>query len=291
MIIPAEIVAAAQASHAKFYPKGCFTSVALAQYGCESAWGKSLAGTYNFFGIKANAAQVAAGKYTAHTTKEQRADGSYVRIVAKFANYDNVQDAFDAHNTLLTSAHYRDCENAQTPEAYCRALHTCGYATELDYADILINIINESNLKQYDLLMTKEKVDMTDDATVARVTPTVAQAVRVDWGSWIAQLLDHEKPIIEAAASGGISLALHQLPFGTLVSAFIGPTLVQQYVDQALAAVEPLLASKSLSVPASSAVATIAAQMVNANEPSLAKLLGSELDTLLNAAVSKLGIA
>jgi hypothetical protein len=124
-----------------------------------------------------------------------------------------------------------------------------------------------------------------------RVTPTVSQSIRVDWGSWVSQLVEHEKPIIEAAASGGLALALHALPFGTLVSAFIGPAIVKQYVDQALATLEPLIASKSLTVSASNAIMAAAAKAINDNEPSLAGLLSGELDSLLLAAVSKLGLA
>lgn len=147
---PAQIIEAAQASHKKFWPKGPFVSVNLAQWADESAYGKAKSGLNNYFGIKANAEQIAAGAYSIRTTKEQTADGRYYTIKAKFANYASLADCFDAHAVLLTSPHYAPCMNAQTPIEYCRALHECGYATENDYADILISIIKAHNLTQYD---------------------------------------------------------------------------------------------------------------------------------------------
>lgn len=145
-----DVIAAAQASHRKFFPRGPFVSVILAQYGLESAWGKYPSGLNNFFGIKANAAQIASGAYTNRSTEEQHASGQRYKIMAPFANYATLEDGFDAHATLLTSLHYAPCAAAQTPEAYCQALQKCGYATALNYASSLINIITQSGLKKYD---------------------------------------------------------------------------------------------------------------------------------------------
>ena len=55
MIVPPYLIAAAQSSHKKFWPKGPFVSVNIAQFGLESDWGKTQSGVNNFFGIKANA--------------------------------------------------------------------------------------------------------------------------------------------------------------------------------------------------------------------------------------------
>lgn len=147
-----DVISAAQASFNKFQAKrGPFVSVSLAQYAIESAWGSKLTGTFNFFGIKANAAQIAAGQFTEKATHEQLPNGEVIATTAKFANYASLQDAFDAHATLLTSPRYIDCQNAQTPEDYCRALQKDGYATAQNYATVLIATINDNRLKQYDL--------------------------------------------------------------------------------------------------------------------------------------------
>jgi lysozyme len=144
------IVPFAQASHRRFYPRGPFVSVSLAQFGLESAWGTRLAAPFNPFGIKANATQIADGDYKTVYTKEQRPDGSWYTIEAPFAAYEDWGDAFDAHATLLTMPHYADCIAAQTPEDYCFALQKDGYATAHVYATSLIQIIHSMNLKQYD---------------------------------------------------------------------------------------------------------------------------------------------
>lgn len=147
-----DVIAAAQASYKKFQAKRpAPVSVSLGQYAVESGWGKHLSGTFNYFGIKANPAQIAAGKYTERTTKEQRPDGSEYEIVAKFANFDSMQDAFDAHATLLTSPNYIDCQNAKTIEDYCYALKKDHYATALTYPQSLFKTITDNRLTDYDL--------------------------------------------------------------------------------------------------------------------------------------------
>lgn len=148
-MIAKEIIWAAQASHRKFYPKGPFTSVTLAQWALESAWGKLVSGRYNFFGIKANQEQITAGKFTNRWTSEE-INGKYRKEIQPFANYDTVEEGFDAHARLLCSPHYIDCQKAQTPEEYCEALQKDSYATARNYAATLINIIHSNNLKQYD---------------------------------------------------------------------------------------------------------------------------------------------
>jgi len=149
-IVQTAWIEAAIASHAKFYPRGPFVSVDLAQLILESNWGRRTSGKNNYFGIKATPAQIAAGKATEVWTKEQRPNGEVYSIQAYFADYDSLEECFDAHATLLTTSRYMDCENAPTPEAYCYALHADGYATALVYATALIQIINQFNLKQYD---------------------------------------------------------------------------------------------------------------------------------------------
>jgi flagellum-specific peptidoglycan hydrolase FlgJ len=153
-VVQSEWVAAAQASHAKFFPRGPFVSVDLAQLILESAWGTRTSGKNNYFGIKATAAQIATGDATQVWTKEQRQNGQVYSIDAYFADYPTLEACFDAHAELLTSSHYVDCENAQTPEEYCLALHADGYATALNYSTTLMQLINEFDLKQYDTMLS-----------------------------------------------------------------------------------------------------------------------------------------
>jgi hypothetical protein len=119
--------------------------------------------------------------------------------------------------------------------------------------------------------------------------PTVSQSVTVDWGSWVTQALTHEEPILEAAASAGLSLALAQIPFGAFVSAFVGPTVVKQYVDQAVSALSGVIGADALTVPAGG-IEGVVANLINANEPALAAFLGANLQPLISAALARLGV-
>jgi flagellum-specific peptidoglycan hydrolase FlgJ len=150
-MIQQEWIDAAQAAHKVFYPKGPFASVTLAQFGLESGWGKYPSGKNNYFGIKATQAQITAGQATARWTKEQRPDGSSYSIVAYFADYASLAEGFTAHAALLVQPWYEDCIAATTPEEYCAALKKDGYATAVNYAQVLISIIDSMNLKQYDI--------------------------------------------------------------------------------------------------------------------------------------------
>ena len=155
MIIENEVIQAAQNSHARFYPLGPFASISLAQYGVESAWGKYLSGKNNPFGIKATQAQIAKGEATERWTHET-INGVYQPMQQFFANYDSIVDSFMAHAELLsTSQYYWKARLAITPDEYAMALQGV-YATGIPqhpYGVVLISIMKENNLYQYDLKM------------------------------------------------------------------------------------------------------------------------------------------
>lgn len=130
----------------------------------------------------------------------------------------------------------------------------------------------------------------TAAAPAAAPVPTVSGAVTVDWGDWAAQALAAETPIIEAAAQAGISTALGAIPFGSVISSFIGPTVVNQYVAQGLTALEGVLAPEKLTIAPSNALETYVANAINANEPALAAFLGAQLGPMISAAIAKLGL-
>src|ERR1700730_1590524 len=144
-LFPSDVITAAQRSHQRFSPKGPFASIDLAQWAVESGYGRHLSGVNNPFGIKATKAQISAGNARRVWTKEFL-NGRYVSEEQWFANYDSLEEAFDAHATLLISPHYQRCMDAQTPEAYAEALHLCGYATAPNYAPTLISMIKKHDL-------------------------------------------------------------------------------------------------------------------------------------------------
>ena len=128
-------------------------------------------------------------------------------------------------------------------------------------------------------------------AAPKRVTPTATQAVRISWGDLLDQIVEHETPIIESIAGAGATLALAHVPMGALISAFIGPTVIQQYVDTGLATLEATLKGQSTTITPSNAIEAYVLAQIKAYEPALVAHLGPQLDALLKATIAKVGIA
>lgn len=143
------VIAPAQASHRRYYPFGPFVSITLAQWAVESAYGTRMSGKNNPFGIKATQAEINADLGTKVWTKEY-SNGRYYTEDLYFADYPDIEYAFNAHASLLVSRHYLPCMRAATPQAYAAALHTCGYATAPNYASVLISVMDANALYQFD---------------------------------------------------------------------------------------------------------------------------------------------
>jgi len=122
-------------------------SVTLAQYGLESAWGKKVTGTFNFFGIKARTGD----SYTLCPTHEV-IDGKSLSINQPFKNFSSYEDAFDYHGQLLAThdAYRLAMTFADHPEAFAHAL-TGVYATDPQYGNKLVEIMRTSGLEKYDV--------------------------------------------------------------------------------------------------------------------------------------------
>jgi flagellum-specific peptidoglycan hydrolase FlgJ len=149
-MIPPAIVAAAQASHKKYYPLGPYSSVSIAQFGIESAWGRVQSGKNNYFGIKATPIQIHLGQATTRWTHEFY-NGAYHVVEQYFADYPDEQGSFDAHARLLaTSPIYVEAQRAATVNDYIVAMAK-HYATAPNYAHVILSVIAGSNLTQYDM--------------------------------------------------------------------------------------------------------------------------------------------
>lgn len=130
-------------------------------------------------------------------------------------------------------------------------------------------------------------------APVPTHAPTVTQNVVIDWGSWISQALVHETPIIEAAAQAGATVALASLPFGSIVSGFILPKLVKQYVDMGLTAMEGAVDGKSVSVPAGGIagfLATLVENLMQQGESTWLGALDVVIGPLIKAEIASRGM-
>jgi flagellum-specific peptidoglycan hydrolase FlgJ len=133
---------------------GLLPSVAMAQAALESNWGKSqLSSSYNnLFGIKAKKGEPSVSL----PTTEQKKDGTRYNVEAAFRVFDSYADAFLQRITFLNLPRYKKVLAAKKPADQARALQAAGYATDVDYAKKLINIINSYNLNAYDDLAKKK---------------------------------------------------------------------------------------------------------------------------------------
>lgn len=140
------------------YGSKLFPSVVLAQGILESGNGNSkLARDYkNHFGIKADSNW--RGKIVRLDTGEVF-NGKNVVINDSFRVYNNSTSSFvDRNKFLLENPRYKKAGvfNVKTPEDQARKLQSAGYATDPNYANKIINIINKYNLKSIDLQRTVE---------------------------------------------------------------------------------------------------------------------------------------
>lgn len=140
-----------------------FPSVVMAQACLETGYGKSTVGSAkNLFGIKATGTpnKFWDGSSTAATTVEYKNGVRYI-VSDGFRSYKSFADSISDHTFLLTNEkssaykRYAPVREATTAEAQAQALQNCGYATDPNYANKLIQIINKYNLKELD---TKKKI-------------------------------------------------------------------------------------------------------------------------------------
>lgn len=132
---------------------GLFPSVFMAQAILESNNGNStLAFAHNnHFGIKADKSWK--GKIAMMKTREV-IGGKEVYVDAPFRKYDTPQASFmDRVMFLESMPRYTNAGvfTAKTPEAQAQALQKAGYATDPKYSELLIKLINQNSLKQYDV--------------------------------------------------------------------------------------------------------------------------------------------
>jgi flagellum-specific peptidoglycan hydrolase FlgJ len=183
MLFLRSVVPAAQASQRA---TGVPASITIAQAILESGWGQSSLATEanNYFGVKATALATP-DEYAEFPTREF-VSGTDVKVMAKFARYISPADSFTAHARLLsTVSRYKPAMARKNDSAaFCWALgpntaveclmcgkvfegalcecgseernlirHTegCGYSTNPNYARILLGLIHQFDLTQYDV--------------------------------------------------------------------------------------------------------------------------------------------
>ena len=123
-------------------------------------------------------------------------------------------------------------------------------------------------------------------APAPQAIPSVSSSVTIDWGSWAAQALHASEGILGSIAGVVETDLLAMVPFGSIISSFIGPTVVASYVQQGLQTLEGILEGRTLT--SSGAIEKYVFNAMIAFEPALVHLLGDTLIPMIEATVLKL---
>ena len=139
------------AASADMARSGVLASMKTAQAILESGWGRSgLAIKANaLFGIKADSRW--SGRVFDTLTQECYDGINFITVNAAFRAYDSWEHSIADHSDFLTaSARYAKVIGETDYITACRAIHAAGYATDPDYSNKLINIIQQYNLNEFD---------------------------------------------------------------------------------------------------------------------------------------------
>jgi len=135
----------------EMHRSGIPASITLAQALHESQTGRSDLAIYanNHFGIKCKSYWV--GKTYNHKDDDFDANGNLIKSC--FRSYDSAIDSYIDHtNFLVQSAHYAELFSYDKKDykQWAKGLKKCGYATDPNYAEKLIDKIEKYQLYIYD---------------------------------------------------------------------------------------------------------------------------------------------
>ncbi len=127
---------------------GLFPSVMMAQSILESNWGRSeLSQEYNnYFGIK----EVKKDKGIVFETEEY-VEGQSGRYMESFKKYSSKSESFNHYAKLLSTAkRYAKVKTAKDYREAAKYIQEGGYATDPNYANKIISVIEKYGLNKYD---------------------------------------------------------------------------------------------------------------------------------------------
>lgn len=126
---------------------GIPASITLAQAALESSWGSRAPGN-NLFGIKADRGWTGP---TVDVPTHEVINGKRLAITCPFRRYSSYAESMLDHaQFLLKNQRYAPCFKEVDGKGWARQLQACGYATDPDYANKLIDIMRGRNLAFYD---------------------------------------------------------------------------------------------------------------------------------------------
>lgn len=129
---------------------GIPASAVIAQGALESSWGASKLATegFNLFGVKADAAWSGA-TLTLQTREFLR--GQWAMLPAKWRKYGSWVECLNDHAKFFqVNKRYAAALKCREGELFSRLIAAAGYATDPNYADKLVTIIQIHKLAKFD---------------------------------------------------------------------------------------------------------------------------------------------
>ena len=127
-----------------------YASFAIAEAAIESAWGASKLAIqgHNLFGVKADRAWT--GDTIGFRTREYL-NSQWVFVNALWRMYPSWLGSFTDHAAFLQHKRYAKAFLASNVDDFTIAVANAGYATDPLYANKIIILINQHDLKQFDI--------------------------------------------------------------------------------------------------------------------------------------------
>ena len=138
--------------------KRLFPSTVLAMAALES--GYNLNAT-TLFGIKGDDIVLDTTEYV---------DGEYINVKDSFKSYPSISASVQGLYELMQWDNYDRATSCTDYEEECRMIQACGYATDPDYSDKLINIVNSYQLTMFNNI--DEPTEEPDEPTEEPDEPT-----------------------------------------------------------------------------------------------------------------------
>ena len=113
-------------------------SVIIAQAALESGWNLT---AKTLFGIKGDGVSLVTTEYI---------DGVKRIVTDSFVVYKDIAEAVEGYFNLLDSERYTNVRNADTYSEQSLELYNCGYATDPNYSEKILNIIEINRLYEVD---------------------------------------------------------------------------------------------------------------------------------------------
>jgi hypothetical protein len=155
---------------------GVLASLTIAQSILESGWGgTALANSANnLFGIKRHGSD----KYVTMPTREYNEDGSSYMIQAEFRAYESWDESISDHGKFFVdNPRYHNLLGLTDYKKVCNLVREDGYATDPNYGNLLIDLVERYKLDQYDKKERKNFIMYVESYYLAN-NPDIRQAVQ-----------------------------------------------------------------------------------------------------------------